>query len=182
MTFLPKNYELPKSGSSYMKFEQGENLFRVLSSPIIGWLDWKEEDGKRKPLRFRMDEKPAKPFNPKKPIKHFWAMKVWNYKTEKVEVLEITQSGIQSKIKALVDDSDWGKPFDYDLRIVREGEGLDTEYSLNPKPKKDLPKEIQEKADEVEVNLEALFDGEDPFVKKELADISGDITAEDINF
>ena len=42
-TFLPDGYEVPKSsGGGYMKFKQGANKFRILSSPVLGWEYWTE--------------------------------------------------------------------------------------------------------------------------------------------
>jgi hypothetical protein len=32
-------------------------------------------------------------------VNHFWAMVVWNYKTSRLEVLEITQKTIQSSLR-----------------------------------------------------------------------------------
>lgn len=171
--FFPSDYKLPQTGVGYMKLVQGDNVFRVLSSPIIGWEDWDD----KKPIRFRMNEKPASSINPKQPIKHFWAMAVWNYSTKAVEILEITQKTIQGAIKTLVDDEDWGKPQEYDIKIVREGEGMETNYSVNPKPKKEVSAEIKEAFSKKKINLDALFSGANPF--EEAVDT---ITIDDIPF
>ena len=40
MGFLPKNEREPVT-SNYMRFEKGENVFRVLSSAIVGMEYWK---------------------------------------------------------------------------------------------------------------------------------------------
>jgi len=66
-------------------------------------------------------------------------------------------------IRNLVNDEDWGDPKNYDLVVTREGEGLETEYSVNPKPKTELDKGIQVFYKDLNINLEALFDGDDPF-------------------
>lgn len=164
MSFLPDKYEIPDSSTGYMKFKQGENKFRVLSSAIIGWETWTEEDGKRKPLRRKMDN----PFSTDvvddpTQIKHFWAFVVWNYNEEKVQILEITQKGIMKSIKALTSDEDWGDPKTYDIVVTREGEGLETEYQVNPKPKKELDKGITQFYKDLNIDLDALYDGNDPF-------------------
>lgn len=108
--FLPPNYDVPSKRGNYMRFAEGENRFRILGFPIIGWESWEEMgDGTRKPIRRPMD----KPFsvdeieNPED-IKHFWAMCVWNYQEEKVQILEITQKGIQKSIRALAKDGGLG--------------------------------------------------------------------------
>jgi len=166
--FLPDEYEVPAGEGGYMKFEIGENKFRVLASPILGWEFWQEEkDGSKKPLRFRMTEKiPVDDLQDPEGGKHFWAMPVWNYKSKSVQILEITQKGIQRTLRALAKEKEWGSPINYDISVVRSGEGLGTEYEVIPSPPKILPKEIKEKWEETVINLEALFDGDDPFATK----------------
>lgn len=158
-SFLPEGYEAPESGASFMKFKDGENKIRILSKPIVGWLDWKD----KKPFRFTMKNKPEKPLE-KGPIKHFWAFIVWNYAVEAVQVLEVTQQTVQSAIGNLSKDEDWGAPFTYDLKITRKGKDLDTEYSVIASPKKDLPDDIKKAALDKPCNLEALYSGSDPWV------------------
>lgn len=166
--FLPSDYKIPQSGGNYTKLNKGDNVIRILTSPIIGWEDWTEIDGKKKPIRFRMNEKPGAPINKLRPIKHFWAMVVWDYNAKAIQIFQITQSSIQKAIKALVEDEDWGKPFDYDIKITKEGEDLETRYIINPKPKKAVSKEIMAEFDKTEINLDALFTGENPFGKKDM--------------
>jgi hypothetical protein len=160
--FLPTDYQAPKASNFYMKFQEGENKFRILSQPILGWEDWQD----KKPVRFRFDEKPARPIDPKKPIKHFWAMIVWNYLAEEIQILHITQSSIRKSLQTLCMDKDWGEPYSYDIKIVKTGKDLETEYVLNPLPHKPLPSHVIDLFNERRCNLEALFDNEDPFSKE----------------
>lgn len=165
--FLPNDYEVPQSGGNYMKFKDGENRFRILTSPIIGWEAWKEIDGVRKPVRTRMSSPfSTNDFDPSE-VKHFWAMPVWNYAEKKVQILEITQKGIQKKIKAYARDEDWGSPVNYDLVVTRSGQNLETEYEVIAKPAKKLDAEIQTLYEEMNINLEALYAGDDPFASAE---------------
>ena len=54
MSILPENYEVPESAGNYMKFEEGENTFRIVSNVIVGWEYWIEDaEGNRKPIRVR---------------------------------------------------------------------------------------------------------------------------------
>jgi hypothetical protein len=156
--FLPDSYELPQSGGNYMKLQDGENKIRILSKPIVGWLDWKDKT----PYRFQMKSKPDKPMGDK-PIRHFWAFIVWSYNNQAIQILEITQQTIQSAITNLSRDSEWGSPFAYDLKINKKGKSLDTEYSVTPSPKKPLPDDIQKAALDKPCNLEALFHDSDPW-------------------
>lgn len=159
MSFLPENYKAPKSSNNYMKIIEGENKIRILSQPILGWEDWLD----KKPIRYRMEEKPAKSIDPKKPIKHFWAMIVWNYAEEQIQILQISQATIRSSLENLCKDTEWGLPYFYDLKIFKKGEGKDTEYVVNPVPPKQLNPEVIAYFNEKRCNLDALFSGEDPF-------------------
>ena len=162
--FLPDDYEAPKSSSQgYMKLQDGENRFRILSRPLIGWEDWTLE---KKPIRFKYNNKPAKPIDPKKAIKHFWTMIVYNYNEEKIQILHITQVSIRKALEKLCRDADWGAPFFYDIKIVKEGQNVDTEYSVNPISPKPVSAHIIEQFKENPCYLEALFDNADPFDSK----------------
>lgn len=174
MSFLPSDYTVPSSSDKYMKFNPGENRFRILSKPITGMEYWKDVDGKRTPIRKKpgveiklsdlsTNEKTGELDMPK----HFWAMVVFDYADEKVKVLEITQKSIQSYLTNLSRDEDWGDPVGtkgYDIVITREGEGFDTKYSVSPKPKKPLKEGIEEMFHTLDINLEALYEGLDPYI------------------
>jgi hypothetical protein len=160
-TFLPENYEAPKTNSNYMKFEKGENRFRILSRPIIGWEDWTDD---KKPVRFLPNQKPDKPINANRPIKFFWAMVVFNWFKNDIQILQITQRSIQDSIEKLAKDSDWGNPFFYDIKVSRSGDGMETEYTVNPAPKKDLPIEVYALFKAKPIYLPALYQGADPFI------------------
>lgn len=157
--FLPTDYSMPESGGHYMKLQDGENKIRILSKPIVGWLDWKD----KKPYRFHMKNKPEKPLD-KNPIKHFWAFIVWNYNEQAIQILEITQQTIQTSIANLSKDEDWQSPFDYDLKISKKGRDLETKYSVVPLPKKPVTDEIKQAALDKPCYLDALFSGGDPWL------------------
>lgn len=160
-------YTLPEvaSSGSYMKLRQGKNKIRILQDPIAGWIYWSAAN---RPVR--MKEAPAEvPADIRRDddgkaerIKHFWAMVVWNYASECVCILEITQATIQKHILALA-QSDWGSPLDYDLEITRTGEKLETEYTVLNLPPKPTPAAAAKSLEERPINLMALFDGGDPF-------------------
>lgn len=170
-----KDYKIP-SKSNYTKWSQGENTIRILSNPIKGyewWIDGKTSDGKeiRMPKRTPMDvEIPLEQVPDPEAIKHFWAFIVWNYDENMLQIMEITQKGIQKAILSLDRSKGWGDPKNYDLSITKEGEGMETKYFVNPLPPKTLDKSIKEKYEASSIKLEALFKGEDPFKGKEDVD------------
>ena len=164
MSVLPDNYKVPQKSGNYMKFQDGENKFRILSEAVLGWEGWIDNaDGSRKPVRHKLDE----PFDPSEidpqTIKHFWAVVVWNYAEEKVQILEITQRGIQKSLSALERSKDWGDLLGYDILVTKSGQKLDTEYQVNPVPPKALSKKVEEAFANQEIDLAKLFTGEDPF-------------------
>lgn len=157
--FLPTDYKPPKVVGGYMKIQDGENKIRILSAPLLGWLDWKDN----KPLRFPYDAKPEAAIDPKKPVKHFWAFIVWNYIEEKIQILEITQATLRNALQAYCEDADWGAPYFYDIKITKKGAAKDTEYSVTALPHKALGDHIQAAFNELPISLDALLLGADPF-------------------
>jgi hypothetical protein len=178
-SFLPENYEIP-STSQYMKFKTGVNTFRVLDKPIMGMEFWKTKaDGKRTPIRKHMGEviqlseleinpESGKLDNPA----HFWAMPVWNYKDKQIQILEIKQKGILEAIKSYIDNPKWGSPTQYDITVTKSGEALTTKYLVDHDPKEELDKDIAKQYKGMKINLEALFDGQDPFQSSKPEEVS----------
>lgn len=173
-SFLPESYKLPITQGNYTKLQDGENNIRILSSAIIGYEYWNTDN---KPVRSKEYPKETpnirldKDGNPTR-IKHFWAFVIWNYETKALQVMEVTQKTIMEGIKALVDNAKWGDPKTYDITITKSGEGLDTSYNVVPNPKEELDENVKMAHSDIEIDLEALYTGGDPFVK------SGSISAE----
>lgn len=156
MDFLPNDYELPKTGGgNYTKLKQGTNKLRILSSPVLGYIRWED----KKPLRTRSRMTPE--------CRHFWAVKVYNHDTKAIEVWEITQASIQESLVNLSRGL-WGDPKQYDVEVTRSGQDLDTRYQVTTCKPEALPTEAQELSVDTPVNLDALFDGGDPFAKDDL--------------
>ena len=171
MSFLPDDYKpLAPQGGGYMKLTPGENRIRILGSmndtpptAIRGMVGWgTDSEGNRKPDRTQAGEKVDASQYEEKP-KEFFAMIVWNYGAEQISILEVTQASIIGEIVSLANDEDWGDPKEYDISIVKTGEGMETRYNTVPKPKKASTKEIQQAFADAEINLNALFSGDDPF-------------------
>lgn len=155
---MPEGYKLPES-NSFMKFVSGKNRFRILSSLVTGEEYW---DVNNKPVRSRepfVETPNAKEGEDGKvDIKHFWAVVVWNYATESIQILEITQRGIQKYITGLISDPAWGSPKGYDLVVTREGDGLATKYTVAANPHKEMDPEIIKQYEESGVTAESLFE------------------------
>lgn len=165
MGLLPKDYRDPSAGSNYLKLEEGTVKIRLLSEPVMGWEYWVENDGKKSPVRVKefkdVPQEHRAPVDNRLKAKYFWALLVWNYDEKRAQVWEITQSGIRNAIVALDNDPDWGDAREYDLAVTRTGEGLDTNYQVIQKPKNKFDKKGK---DIPQVNLNALFTNDDPFI------------------
>lgn len=164
--FPDSEYKLPVT-SNYMKFQTGENTFRVLSSSIVGWEYWNTENKPiRNPIEWNKvpdDIKTEKDGSVK--INHFWAFVVWNYEAKKVQILEVTQKTIMQGMQSYIKNQKWSSPKEYDFIVNRVGSGLDTEYSLSVNPKSPIDEAITIKYKEMDIKLNALFTGGDPFGK-----------------
>lgn len=166
--FLPKDHKEPTT-SNYMKFKEGENTFRVMSPAITGYEYWNTSN---KPVRSAMpfDEIPEDikiDKEGKHKINYFWAFVVWNYDVEKLQILEITQKSIRSYMEGLNKNSKWGNPNKYDITVTRSGSGLETEYTTVASPHSPLEKGIVERFEKANINLNALYEGADPFAKQD---------------
>lgn len=157
--FLPEDYEVPASGGSYFKLKTGQNTFRIVTKPIIGWLGWTNDN---KPERRRAKDD-FEGVDLKDKIKHFWAFGVYDHNSKTVQVMELTQSTILSALTDLFKSPDWGSPFGYNITINKTGEGMETSYTVTPAPPKELENSVQDKVVDTPLNLEALFEGGDPF-------------------
>jgi hypothetical protein len=176
MSFLPVDYEVPKSKTNYMKLMEGSNQFRVLSHCITGWEYWTEEGETRKPNRVHtFEEMPAEIKSPdnwdsKNRPKHFWAFVVYNRVEDSIQILELTQKRVQQAIKSLVSSKSWGDPKSYDIVILKElgKTPKDTKYSVMPEPKEALDEMILHGYEVKNINLDALYEGKNPFESEDV--------------
>jgi hypothetical protein len=159
MDFIDDSYEAPIVGGNYAKLQDGNNKFRILSKPILGWVAWVNG----KPVRYTYKNKPEGTFDQGKPARHFWAMIVWNYQEKAVQVLEITQYMIQQAILSLSRSDDWGNVYEYDIVITKTGKEKNTKYTIQPAKPKPLEEDIKKSALDKPIYLDAMFTGADPF-------------------
>jgi len=153
------------AAGNYLKFDSPETSFRVISKPIIGWEVWVEdEEGEKKPVRSQIDDEPDAPSDdPMDKPKKFMAMAVIDNADDTVKIAVITQQSVIKPIKALADNPKWGNPFTYDITVSKTGEGMKTKYAVSPSPKKPLSKDDIKVARAKPCNLDALYDGENPW-------------------
>ncbi len=169
MSFLPKDYQEPEVATGYMKLIEGQNSFRIMSDAITGFEYWTTD---KKPVRSRLPFEKTPNIKKGKdgqdePVKPFWAFIVFNHHVGKIQILEITQKTIKAGIMSLVNNPKWGDVLKYDIVINKEVVGDKTTYGVFAEPPIGEPKEIiTELYKGMKINLEALFDGKDPFVQQ----------------
>lgn len=91
--------------------------------------------------------------------KDIYIAHVWDYAEEADSTWSISQATIMREIYNLIDDEDWGDLSGYDITIEKSGEGKETRYMVNPKPKK----EFAHMAELRHWDLGKMFEGGDPF-------------------
>lgn len=164
MSFLPKGTKIPTT-SNYLKLGEGETTFRVLSPAITGFEYWSAD---KRPIRLKKEPQGVpsdigRTEGKTNPIRYFWAFCVYNYNEERVQIAEFTQKTILMAIEALCNNGKWGDPMSYDITINRKGSNMDTEYHVVPNPKEKIADKIIEAYKAKNINLEALYEGADPF-------------------
>ncbi len=170
-SFLPEGTTIPKGESKYMRFEQPENRFRVLSSAIVGYELWVEgKPQRRKTAEEFTSEQLLKAdinrfTNKKKTPQYFWAFVVFNYQTQNIEILEVTQVTVMRGIEDYLNDTDYGDPKGYDLIVVRDDSGERVEYRVKAKPPVKTDLAVLKAYEDMTINLNALFEGTDPFAE-----------------
>jgi hypothetical protein len=174
MSFIPEGYNVPSSSGKYLKFKVGDTKFRIMSSPVMGTEAWTFD---KKPVRCHLNESiDISGGNvDESSAKHFWAMIVYDYADKLIKILEITQKSLQQFLTSTAKDPDWGSPVGsdgYDIVVTKTGEGKDgTKYSIRANPHKKLEDGIEQVAKDMNLNLEALFSGADPFAGKPVEEI-----------
>jgi len=154
--FITDDYVAPASGSGFTKIKDGENRFRILSSPLLLWVIWSDKKVTR--LRYDVTKKPAKPQGENASVKHAWALIVWNYAEKRIEVMELDKMTLINPLLTHAKDKDWGHPKHYDVVFKKSGSGKDgTKYEFVAKPKSEPIDEIVTAFTDNPIDLEQLL-------------------------
>ena len=145
----------------YPKYKTGDNKFRILTSPIIGYEYFGTEN---KPHRSREMIKDPIDIKEDGKVKQFRAFVVYNYDEKRIQIMGINQASIKEQLQGFIKDPDYGSPLDYDIKINKTGEGLETKYQIKPLSKAPISKEVAEayKVVALDVDMEKYYDGWHP--------------------
>lgn len=167
---LPDGYDRGQDKSGYIqvsKLSEGEHRMRILQKPICGWQEWTAKTG-GSPIRYRHQECPKTLLIPGSPPEWFWMAPVWSYDAEKVCIITIKQTRLFKALTDLVKNEDWGDFRNYDIKIIKivdmkKPEKFRNTYSISPAPPKSLSDDILKVVRETPINLEAIWDGGNPW-------------------
>lgn len=144
---------------------EGEKRLRFFGAGITGHSAW-TTDGK--PIRWEkkpaaLPENIAPDMSGRVGTKRFLAGLVYDYEAQDFKILEITQKTLLDQLFKFIKDEDYGDPQGYDIKLSKTGEGIKSEYTLVAAPPKSVSKEVATAFEAVNCNLNALFDGDDPW-------------------
>ena len=95
------------------------------------------------------------------------AVPVYNHDTSKVQILQLSQKSIIRELDSISQMEDYSNLLEWDFVLGKEGNGLNTEYSLRAVPrKKNTEPTVQEAWKEVQAggfDISRLLSGTNPF-------------------
>jgi hypothetical protein len=176
------------TGGGYLnpsKIQSGSSVrFALLSDQPLEFFEcWGEaEDGSVKPFRFAEDPSDAdikeemgdaysrrlnREGTAPEGVKFAIAAPVYNFDTEGVQIMQLSQKSIIRELDGISQMEDYANLLEHDFVLGKEGNGLNTEYSLRPVPrKKGADKAIGgawAEAQESGFDIGRLLTGENPF-------------------
>jgi len=145
------------TGGGYLnpsKIQSGSSVrFALLSDQPLEFFEcWGEaEDGSVKPFRFAEDPSDAdikeemgdaysrrlnREGTAPEGVKFAIAAPVYNFDTEAVQIMQLSQKSIIRELDGISQMEDYANLLEHDFVLGKEGNGLNTEYSLRPVPRK----------------------------------------------
>jgi len=163
----------------------GSVRFHITSDEPLSFFEcWGEStDGSGvKPFRFLEDPSPAdieaemgasyqrrpnRDGTGVEPVKAAIAFFVYNYDTESIQVMQVSQKGIIRELDQLTQMEDYADLENWDFVLGKEGSGIGTEYALRIVPIKKTSASAMRKAasesEESGADIKRLLDGGNPF-------------------
>ena len=191
MPFVSENASsavAPGAGGGYLnpsKIQSGSSVrFALLDdNPLEFYEVWGDAtDGGVKPFRFSNDPTPDdieaelgsdytrrlnRDGTAPEAVKFAIADPLYNHDTSKVQILQLSQKSIIRELDSISQMEDYSNLLEWDFVLGKEGNGLNTEYSLRAVPrKKNTEPTIQEAWKEVQAggfDISRLLSGTNPF-------------------
>ena len=138
---------------------------------IAGWRAFRKSgtpNRKRKLNEIDLTELGTNNFGKKEEPVEFWAVPVYVFDDQTVQIFEIHQQGIMNGLEKLGNDRSWGDFKHYNITIQKSGAGNRTAYTVNA-IQEDFPQDQQNFVYESiqNIDMEKLFVGEEPFLRSD---------------
>ena len=160
--------ELKKTDGGFYDLEQGQNQFRIVVTPVWGYKYNFENRGEAKEMShpFYAPSNPEVKENKNKLALNA-AMVIYDYSSKQLRPFNIHQKKILNAIDGYEANPKYGDVTGYDVIVGKTGEGRETRYEVMVNPPEDMPKEVKEALKEVEIDMENVFVGDSPIIRKE---------------
>ncbi len=176
MVFGEVDWNSADSGgkSDFMRLEDGENLVRVMGNPVQFYVHWvTTPDGSKRKINSPVDTpelvRRLEDVGFRRQAR--WLIKVLDRTDDEFRILEVGPQ-IYNGIKALYNNTRWGKVTGYDVSVNKGPKGSQPLYGITPNPKEPLPSEMKDGfvAFNDRVNVEKLIT---PSTAEEVCDVLG---------
>lgn len=155
--------EIPVTQSRFPKFSEWVNKFRVIWERRV-WRQYFTDDKKK----FIVENEKDIPMDKVSKWKYwlsfnyFRAFPVYDYQTESVGILTMSQKTIIKFFHTLLQDADFKNPSEYDINITKTIKKVwwqeKTEYTFTPWKHKKLSKEAEKISSLTGVDMDAYYD------------------------
>lgn len=147
---FPQGFEL-KSTGGYLKFDSPETRFRIVTPILPHWRYFNKSNQVNRSLGAYNgvpgDVKVSDKGKREKPSIVFLCGVIHE---GELKTLEVSQRTIQSAIINLAQDPDWGMPDKYDIKVLKKGAGINTEYNVQPGKPCDLTGDEKQTVDGID--------------------------------
>ncbi len=163
MVFGEVDWNSADSGtkSDFMRLEEGENTVRVMGNPVQFYIHWVvAPDGSRRKVNSPVDHpelvRRLEDSGFRRQAR--WLIKVLDRTDDAFRILEVGPQ-IYNGVKALYNNSRWGKVTAYDVTIGKGPKGSQPLYNVTPNPKEPLSSDFKSRFVEFNdrVNVEKLI-------------------------
>jgi len=176
MVFGEVDWNSADSGtkSDFIRLEEGENTVRVMGNPVQFYIHWVvTPDGSRRKVNSPVDHpelvRRLEDSGFRRQAR--WLIKVLDRTDDEFRILEVGPQ-IYNGVKALYNNSRWGKVTAYDVTISKGPKGSQPLYSVTPNPKEPLSSDFKAKFVDFNdrVNVEKIIS---PSEASEVAEVMG---------
>ena len=147
MVFGEVDWNAADSGtkSDFMRLEEGENTIRVMGNPVQFYIHWVvTPDGSRRKVNSPVDHpelvRRLEDSGFRRQAR--WLIKVLDRTDDEFRILEVGPQ-IYNGVKALYNNSRWGKVTAYDVTVFKGPKGSQPLYNVTPNPKEPLSSDFK---------------------------------------